>query len=490
MTSPVAPKPRKSKSGVPVSVGGIDPASIFLPYQLRWLKDKSPLKIFEKSRRIGGTWVQSFEDVMDCMLQPGLKVWFSSADMTAAAEYLDYCEEWVSRFNAASKAIQEISQGQMDGVEFVDEEKDVKSRVIEFLNGSKITVLSSNPKAFRSKGGKIVWDEAAWHDNDRKMWAAAKPASMWGHSIRILSTHNGVKSVFNTIIGECKKGANKKWSHHRVTIVDAVEAGLVDRILKRPTSQAEREAWLAGERAECMSEVVWQQEYMCEPVDEATAFLPYELIKSCEREGILGLERIQGPVYLGMDVARRRHFSVIYIMEKVGSRLVVRLKREMHKASFSEQREVLFGMLTHPHLVRACIDASGLGMQLGEEAQEFAGRHRVEALTFTAGLKEQMAHALRHELEDATLDIPTDDLQREGLHAVRAAVSAANQVRFVADETEAGHGDHFWGLALAVHAARDRNAGPARVNSRPRITEIPGFGGMDMRSALDRWCRA
>ena len=54
----------------------------FFPYQKRWLLDKSKVKIFEKSRRIGGTWVQSFEDVQDCIEQPGLKVFFSSADMT------------------------------------------------------------------------------------------------------------------------------------------------------------------------------------------------------------------------------------------------------------------------------------------------------------------------------------------------------------------------------------------------------------------------
>lgn len=57
---------------------------LFFPYQKRWLLDKSKVKIFEKSRRIGGTWVQSFEDVVDCIEQPGLKVFFSSADMTAA----------------------------------------------------------------------------------------------------------------------------------------------------------------------------------------------------------------------------------------------------------------------------------------------------------------------------------------------------------------------------------------------------------------------
>ena len=39
----------------------------FLPYQMRWLNDNSKIKIWEKSRRIGATYVQSFEDVQDCI---------------------------------------------------------------------------------------------------------------------------------------------------------------------------------------------------------------------------------------------------------------------------------------------------------------------------------------------------------------------------------------------------------------------------------------
>ena len=32
---------------------------ILLAYQIAWLKDNSPLKIWEKSRRIGASWVEA-----------------------------------------------------------------------------------------------------------------------------------------------------------------------------------------------------------------------------------------------------------------------------------------------------------------------------------------------------------------------------------------------------------------------------------------------
>ncbi len=74
----------------------------FLPYQNRWLDDDSPIKIWEKSRRIGATYIQSYEDVMDCAMDKGYDVWFSSADESAAREYISYCEQWTKFLKIAA----------------------------------------------------------------------------------------------------------------------------------------------------------------------------------------------------------------------------------------------------------------------------------------------------------------------------------------------------------------------------------------------------
>ena len=154
----------------------------FLPYQLRWLADESPIKIWEKSRRIGATYVQSYEDVRDCVSKKVPAVWFSSADESAAREYIAYCEQWTKLFNMAAKPLGQV---------VIDSEKDIKAFVIEFANGTKIHALSSNPKGFRSKGGKVVLDEFAHHDSQDDLWKAARPCITWGFPLRILSTHNG-----------------------------------------------------------------------------------------------------------------------------------------------------------------------------------------------------------------------------------------------------------------------------------------------------------
>ena len=118
--------------------------SYLFPYQKAWLADHSRYKIWEKSRRIGATYVQALEDVLDCLKKAGLAVWFSSADDSAAKEYILYCAHWAKALNRAAEAVSK---------EFLDEREGQASFSLTFKNGSRINAMSSNPKAFRSKGG-------------------------------------------------------------------------------------------------------------------------------------------------------------------------------------------------------------------------------------------------------------------------------------------------------------------------------------------------
>ena len=181
----------------------------FLPYQAEWINDKSRYKIIEKSRRTGMTYAQSWEDVEDCLTSRVPAVWFSSADESAAKEYMEYCQHWAKAVNVA--AIKSI------GNEIINRET---VTTLHFNNGTKIVALSSNPKAFRSKGGKVVLDEFAFHDNAIELWRAAKPSitSMKGlFPLRIISTHNGKGCLYYQFLEDAKKG-KLPWSVHYVDI--------------------------------------------------------------------------------------------------------------------------------------------------------------------------------------------------------------------------------------------------------------------------------
>ncbi|MBF0546214.1 MAG: hypothetical protein HQM08_17355 [Candidatus Riflebacteria bacterium] len=436
----------------------------FLPYQKRWIEDRSKLKIVEKSRRIGMTYAQSYEDVADAArADDPLDVWFSSADESAAREYIRYCNLWTQVLKVASTDLGEV---------VIDSDDDIKAFVIEFASGKRINALSSNPKAFRSKGGKLILDEFAFHPQPEEMWKAAFPVITWGFPARILSTYNGKGNRYYRMVEEAKK-PDSKWKLHTITIEDAVREGLADRITKRKLTDEERLEWLSDLKKEVRDDDAWNQEYMCIPVDEASAWLPWDLIASCESKdaGIPGFYT-GGPCFLGMDIARRRDLTIIWVDELVGdvfwTREVVRLSR----ASFAEQDAALERIMNKYYIVRGCMDQTGIGEKPVEDAQRKYGS-RIEGVLFNGPVKQELATGLKRRYEDRQVRTPVDEAIRNAHHAVKKVMTAAGNPRFDAERTEAGHADEFWAHALSVHAGSKpvgnyefKLAGIPRVSSR------------------------
>lgn len=437
----------------------------FLPYQVRWLQDESRFKLDEKSRRIGMSYVQSYEDVRDCVKTPRFPVWFSSADESAAREYVLYCEVWAKIFNVAAQSL---------GEQILDEKDDIKAYVIEFpKTGGRINALRSNPKAFRSKGGKVVLDEFAFHDDQQGLFAAARPSITWGYPIRIHSTHNGKGCLYFRLLDEAKqklaKGHKTPWSIHTTDIFKAVQEGLADKILRRELTEEERQSWIQEQHDTCLSEEIWQQEFCCIPADEATAFLPYDLIATVE-DPFAGVPELYsgGRVFIGVDIGRRRDLFVIWVLELVGDVLWTREVSTLRGKSFAQQDAELERVTeAYPTWERICMDQTGMGEKPVEDAKAKYGDYRVEGVLMTAPVKQELAFGLKRTLEDKRFRAPKDKDVREDFHAVRKVTTVAGNVRFDADRTEQGHADRFWAGALATHAASDTGPPAAVATQEP-----------------------
>lgn len=459
----------------------------WLKYQKEWLEDYSQIKFAEKGRREGFTYVQSYEDVRDCVTNAyyrkgrPLKVWFTSADITAAKEYIDYCKEWASFFNNVAKDLGEI---------LVDEEKDVKALCIEFKNGTKIYALSSNPAQFRSKGGKVVIDEFAFHKDQKALWKAAfASAKMWGYPIRVISTHQGKQTLFYQIIEKIKKGL-LSYSLHTVTIFRAVADGLADKIKGRKLTKAERQEFLEKMRKDAGDEITWREEFCCEPVDEATAFLSYELINGCKQSNIeKSFEDLEtlGNLYLGYDIARKGHKSVISIIEKLDNIKFLRYKVILKNVKYRDQKALLYSFLKLKNLRRACIDATGIGNNLAEDAQIDFGKSKVEMVTFTNSSKEEMATMFYIAMEDHNFRID-DNIEQdviEDFHSIKRITTAAGNTRLDADVSENGHADCFWSVALANCAASSgKDFGTPQVTTA-KIKRNKDFGHLSKMRGLE-----
>jgi phage FluMu gp28-like protein len=426
----------------------------FLSYQRQWIEDSSRLKLCQKSRQIGLSYADSYDSVRKAAVAPARDVWVMSRDETQARQYIRYCKRWANILHYAAtdhgKAVFKLHDG-----------KAAQVQVLSFASRASIYALSSNPDAIVGKTGHVKLDEFALHKDQRTLYAVAKPVIQWGGTLSVISTHRGASTVFNELVTEILEQGNPMgWSLHTIPIQKAVAEGLVEKINAANGKSISREAWLAQQRAECIDQEQWLQEYCCVPADEAAAFIPYELINACTDPeiGLLTLEELDDScaegveLFLGVDVARKKDLCVMDVGERVGDVVWDRLRIELLNQPFSVIEEHLYRLLRLPQLKRACIDATGLGLQLAERASE-RFEWKIEPITFTARTKEELAIGLRVDLEKRHVRLPDDDKLRADLRGVRKEVTLSGNSRY-AGESEGSHCDRFWAKALRQYAAR------------------------------------
>jgi phage FluMu gp28-like protein len=278
------------------------------------------------------------------------------------------------------------------------------------------------------------------------------------------------------------EAGDRQYSCRKVTIFDAIAGGLVlkDHEGNLCTPEMLKDA-LGDDEA-------WQQEYLCEFLDEATAWLSHELIASVEVEDLelaptwsarlleeateqhrlyLATKRVPDldpqlladlhhvePIYGGMDIGRKRDLTVIWPVVQVAALLRSLAVLELARQPFFVQQRILFHLLALPGVRRFCIDSTGIGAQLAESAQDRFGAWKVEAVDFTAATKEALAGAIKQRAEDRGLALPVSPTIRNSLHSVKRIQTTTGHFRFDAERSEqTGHADHFWALALCCQAA-------------------------------------
>lgn len=433
-------------------------APYLLPFQSAWVRDQSPLKIVEKSRQIGMSFTDAYDSVRKVAVE-GAKfdVWVSSRDERQARLYLEDCARWARLLDMAARRI---------GRRVFDEKDSFSAHALEFASGRRIYSLSSNPNALAGKRGHVKIDEFALHREQRLLYRVAKPVTTWGGQLCVISTHRGDQTVFAQLIREIREGGNPMgWSLHTVPLEMAVSQGLVERINARNGRNESREDFLARTRRECIDEEQWLQEYCCIPADENAAFLTYELINNClEPDCMMPLETLAqtgNPLYVGVDVARRKDLCVIDVGEKIGDVVWDRVRVELQNRPFGEIESELNQVLKLRQVKRACIDATGMGLQLAERARE-RFEWKVEPVTFTSATKEEMACGLRMDFENRHLRISDEDLLVADLRGIRKHTTSAGHSTYQG-HSEDSHCDRFWAKALRQHAVRHRVLAGASV---------------------------
>ncbi len=418
----------------------VNPDSLFLGYQERWINDRSRLKLMEKARQIGISWGTAYA-CTERTAEAGAKwdQWVSSRDDLQARLFIEDCKMWANVLHAAAEDLGEI---------VLDDKKKISAYVLNFASKKRIHSMSSNPDAQAGKRGSRALDEFALHPDPRKLWTIAYPGITWGGNLEVISTHRGSGNFFNLLIREIKEHNNpKKISHHRVTLEDALNEGFLYKL--QQSIPADHEAQEMDEKeyfdfikSGCSDEESFQQEYMCIPGDDEVAFLEYDLIAGCEYPStekweMEYAEKAGRRLYAGLDIGRKKDLTVLWILELAGDVLYTRKIITLKNMSKPDQEKVLWPWLAL--LDRCCIDYTGLGIGWGDDAKKQFGEYRMECVTFTSHVKEALAYPVRGKMEDKKLRIPYDHHVRADLRAVTKETTAAGNIRFTAERSENGH---------------------------------------------------
>ena len=411
------------------------------PYQKVWITDEARFKLMVKGRQTGLSFGTSFRHVRKRIKTRGTTVWIS-ASQRQSKEAIEY----VQTHARAVKQIFDYAQIDFPGT-------DDKAEMVTFRhNGSRIVGLPANPDTMRGFSGDVVLDEFGFHRDPHKIWKGAMAIASRGFGVEVVSTPNGQQGKYWDVcreVGVPPMGMSERtrwthgvWSVHWLDIYRAVQEGCPIDIA------AMHEA--AGD------EDTWMQEYCCIFLADAENYIPMELIVAAESEmatlDVPGDFVATGDLFLGVDIGRKKDRTVAWLVEKLGDVLITRAVIVLERTPYRTQFEMISGLMRGVR--RCCVDATGIGAQIGEDlVRDFGGR--VEAVEFNIANKESMATGTKRRFEDRTIRIPAANHIRRACNAVKRYTSPTGHFRFDAERTEAGHADEFWALALANAAAAD-----------------------------------
>jgi phage FluMu gp28-like protein len=256
--------------------------AVLLRYQQTWISDPAGVKFMEKSRRIGITWGTGSDCVLTAATserEGGMDVWYISYNEDSGKEFIRDCSKWCRWLGIAATdmglvILEEDDEGELKGI---------RAFQITFpLTGFRITALTSMSRNIRGKQGRVIIDEAAFHDDLPGVLKAALALRMWGGEVWVMSSHDGVDNPFNLLCEEIRDGKKPTYSLHRVTIEDALADGLYKRICEvtgAEYSPDNEQKWLAELEAEYGDGA--REELYCEPSRGGQSYLGRPLIEAC-----------------------------------------------------------------------------------------------------------------------------------------------------------------------------------------------------------------
>lgn len=480
---------------------------ILFDYQKLWLLDTSPVKVAEKSRRIGLTWAEQLDAVLIAYASKeagGSDYLYISTKLELAKEFIDGCADWINY-------LYPWEYFPVNNLLIKDKGKDIKAFVINFPSGFSIYALSSNPSNMRGMQGVACIDEAAHQDSLNSLLKAAFAFLMWGGKVRIISTHHGESNEFNTLIKSIRSGDKKKFSLHSYDIDYALKDGLFKRICLvngEEWSQEKENLWLVdlvasyGDAAEeelyCRPSASGSNYFNLSQVEAATSEDNVVVRLRCSQEFIRldkvtqttkikawleseikplidNLLPLNYKTFAGLDFGRSHDLTVLSLLiEKIGASRVVPFMVELRNCPYHCQKiicEYIFRKMKK--FRRAAFDATGNGAWLAEELTMTFGSYKIESVKFSE--KEYLTRYPRYKsaLQGGQLKIPDDqDVidDHMAVELINGIPKVPTTKTFTGKDSLPRHGDAAVSLMLAFSCTP--------IESKKKIPQLPTSGSL------------
>jgi phage FluMu gp28-like protein len=394
----------------------------FWPFQSAWLLDSGQLAVCNKSRQIGLSHTTSAVGVLWGAFH-GETTTFISIGQLESSEVL-------KKAKGHAEVLRRLGSR-------MARPKRESATEIEFTSGGRIIALPSS--GGRSFTGNVFLDEFAYQEHASEVWDAASAITTLGDlKIRAASTPNGMGNEFHQLVKRAK-APGSKWSVHEIPMRAAIAQGYPVDIDK---------CWEIAKG----DQRLFDQLFNCKFLDGEQQYIPTEAIEYCAQDYP---DDCQGECYAGLDIGRSSDRTELIIVRKNPTGWRAQVYSEGCKRTSYEDVERLAATAFSPkwRCTRLCVDATGMGTFPAEQLQRKFGTHRVEPVLFTQAVKEELATSLYTAFTQRTVFIKRHDEQlRDDLCAIRRIITTAGNIRYDAPQTDEGHADKAWALALALHS--------------------------------------
>lgn len=490
---------------------------VLLGYQRAWAADQTPVKVWEKSRRIGASWGEAADSVLwasETGHGEKRNVWYIGYNKDMAIEFVNDSANWARAYNLAASAMEEYEEIDQEEYEGVVSEKKIQAFRITLASGWRITALSSRPSNLRGKQGRIIIDEAAFHDDLAGLLKAAMAMLIWGGQVHVISTHFGDANPFNDLANDVR-AKRKPYSLHRTTFDDALGDGLYRRIcevLGRQWSPEAETAWrqevvdFYGDDAD--------EELFCIPSQGTGVWLTRALIESCMSDEIPviryeqpksfaeladhlrhaevkdwceeTLKPLLSPMppewtsYFGEDFGRTGDLTVITpLCEEQRATFRAPFMLELRNIPFQQQEQILFYIVDRlPRFRFGALDARGNGQYLAERAMQQYGATRIAQVMLSEPWYREHMPRYKAAFEDRSILLPKDKDIIEDHRYVRVIKGVAKlpEGKTKGDDKKQRHGDSAIAGAMAWFATYQESSGPIEFQSTGKRRESARLG--------------